>query len=148
MSLTNSYCEGVRALTPDFGEMLMPSNAPKKITVVISEDNAHAVSDWNVIDWYQSLNDGDTAYVATSLMFNELRIGVDRNEIAPFSFEFRGETIHIGDNGEVVERFWPDGMFDQQSVQIKMLMSRKPREVVEADMKESKQQARSKPFTQ
>ncbi|MEZ9700760.1 hypothetical protein AB4455_12265 [Vibrio sp. 10N.261.46.E12] len=122
----------------------MSSSAPKKITVVISEDNAHAVSDWNVIDWYQSLKNGDTAYVATSLMFNELRIGVDRNEIAPFSFEFRGKTIHIGDNGEVVERVWPDGMFDQLSVQVKMLMSRKPREAVEADMKEMKQRARSK----
>lgn len=126
----------------------MSSSAPKKITVVISEDNAHAVSDWNVIDWYQSLNDGDTAYVATSLMFNELRIGVARHEIEPFSLVFRGETIHIGDNGEVVERVWPDGMFDQVSVQVKMLMSRKPREVVEADMKERKQRARSKPLNQ
>ena len=42
----------------------------KTLNVIISEDNQHAISDWYLNEWINSLQDGDTAYVATSLMFN------------------------------------------------------------------------------
>ncbi len=112
----------------------------KKINVIISSDNKHAVSDSNAHDWYKSLKDGDNAYVATSIMFNELRIGVTRKEIAPFSFSFRGKILNVGENGELVSdtRCWPNGFFDEQSIQVRMLMNGKDREQVAKDIENQK----------
>ncbi|EGR5926696.1 hypothetical protein [Vibrio parahaemolyticus] len=112
----------------------------KTINVVISDDNKHAVSDWNVYDWCKSLKDGDTAHVATSLMFNELRISVAQNEIKPFSFEFNGNKLSVCEKGELVgeTRCWPKGFFDQQSIQVRMLMSGKDRDEVTKSVNEQK----------
>lgn len=92
----------------------------KKIKVIISNDNKHAVTDWNARDWYLSLSDGDTAFVATGIMFNELRLGVRLNEVEPFEFEFEGQVITCSDKGQLSE--WPIRFMDQQGIQIKALM--------------------------
>lgn len=61
----------------------------KEISVVITD--SHAVSDMKVEAWYQGvLNASDYGYgdaiihVSTGVMFNRLRLGVLRKEIAPF----------------------------------------------------------------
>ena len=92
----------------------------KKINVVISNDNKHAVTDWNARDWYLALEDGDTAFVATGLMLNELRLGVRSKEVEPFSFTFDDKTISCGENGQLDD--WPCGFMDHQGIQIKALM--------------------------
>ncbi|CAH7422624.1 hypothetical protein VCHA53O466_50409 [Vibrio chagasii] len=101
----------------------------KNVTVVISDNSKHAVADAKVQEWCESFLLHDTAYVATSLMFNELRIAVSRKEIRPFSFNFNGETLHVDSNGELRDG-WPIGLFDHQAIQVKMLMSGKSREEV------------------
>lgn len=91
-----------------------------KIKVVISNDDKHAVTDWNSRKWYLSLKDNDTAFVATSTMFNELRLGVRNKEIEPFNFKFNDEVISCGDKGQLDS--WPNGFMDHQAIQIKALM--------------------------
>lgn len=111
----------------------------KKITVVISNDNTHAVTDWNVESWAESLKDGDTAYVATSCMFNELRVAVSKGVIEPFHFDFNGELFHVGEKGEL-EPYWANGFFDQAGIQVKQLMGM-TREKAEESTKKLHQRA-------
>ncbi|HHZ69181.1 MAG TPA: hypothetical protein EYN67_01185 [Flavobacteriales bacterium] len=92
----------------------------KKINVIISNDNKYAVTDWNAREWYLSLNDGDTATVATGTMLNELRVGVRSEEIEQFSFEFKGQTINCGESGQLSD--WPIGLFDHLMIQMYSLM--------------------------
>ncbi len=92
----------------------------KKINVVISNDNNHAVTDCNARDWYLSLNDGDTAFVSTGIMLNELRLGVRSKEVEPFEFTFDDNVIHCGDTGQLDD--WPCGFMDHQAIQIKAMM--------------------------
>jgi len=92
----------------------------KNITVIVSKDNKYAVSDWNARDWYLSLKDGDTATVASSIMLNELRLGVRSGEIAPFSFDFDGKKVSCGDKGQLDE--WPTGFMDHLGIQMIALM--------------------------
>ncbi len=119
----------------------------KKLNVVITADDKHAVSDWNAKGWCESLKDGDTAYVASTTMFGELRVGVRLGHIAPFSFEFDGKTIEVGTKGELnstgSEQYdpWLDGLFDHQTIQVKMLMSGKSREEVEKSHRDLKKRA-------
>lgn len=92
----------------------------KKINVVISNDNKHAVTDWNARDWYLALKDGDTAFVSTGIMLNELRVGVRSKEIEPFEFIFNDKAIKCGEKGQLDD--WPIGFMDHQGIQIKALM--------------------------
>jgi hypothetical protein len=107
----------------------------KKINVSISNKDEHAVTDWNARQWYLSLKDGDTAIVATAIMFNELRVGVKNKEIEPFSFEFRGKTINCEENGQISE--WSIDFFDHLMIQMYSLIKGIPYD-------ESKQQAHDK----
>jgi len=102
----------------------------KKIHVVISKDNKHAVSDWEARNWYQNLlNSGETAYVASSIMLNELRVGVRLKEIEPFSFEYEGGTYSIGEDAKLSPD-WPKGFMDHQAIQMLTIMTGKTREEV------------------
>lgn len=92
----------------------------KNINIVITEDNAFAVSDWNVGKWYESLASGTTVQVATSVMLNELRIGVRLGEIEPFTFEFDGEVINCLPSGELDK--WPNGLGDHVIIQMDVLL--------------------------
>jgi len=78
----------------------------KQIEVVISQDSAHAVSDWCANEWYKEiLKTGETAFVATIVMFNELRVGVRLGEIAPFSFSYEGKQISVNSDAKVSDSF-------------------------------------------
>ena len=92
----------------------------KKIRVIISNGNEHAVTDWNARDWYLALKDNDNAFVATSAMLNQLRLGVRLGEIEPFSFLFYDETINCGSKGELDK--WPCGFMDHLGISVKALM--------------------------
>lgn len=94
----------------------------KKINVVISFDDKHAISDFNVKQWYKSLKDGDTAHVGTHVQFGELRAGVYLGEIAPFTFELEGQSLTILDNGMLKEE-WPENLFGHLIVQMDLIMS-------------------------
>lgn len=99
----------------------------QKLQVVITKDSQYALSDWAVEEWYQSLlKQGGVAYVATSVMLNELRIGVRLGEIEPFSFEFGGETVYCLPNGELDK--WPNGLGDHVIIQMDVLMTGVSRE--------------------
>jgi len=99
----------------------------KKINVLFSKDNNHAVTDCNAASWYQTLlacsNEGgvQTAVMATGTMLNELRIGVRLKEIEPFEFQYEGQTIKCGEQGQLDS--WPLGLFDELSSQMYVLMS-------------------------
>lgn len=93
----------------------------KKLQVVVTTDSQYAVSDWEVESWYkEQLKHGGTAYVATSLMLNELRVGVRLGELEPFSFEFEGETINCLETGELNN--WPNGLGDHVIIQMDVLL--------------------------
>lgn len=92
----------------------------KKLKVVISSDNKHAVTDFNARSWYLSLNDNDTAFVATLTMLNELRLGVRNKEVEPFKFTFNDEVVSCGEKGQLDK--WLCGFMDHQGIQIKALM--------------------------
>jgi hypothetical protein len=92
----------------------------KKINVVISNINKHAVTDWNARAWYLSLNDGDTAYVATSTMLNELRLGVRNKELETFTFHFNDDVVSCGEKGHLDK--WPCDFMDHQAIHVKALM--------------------------
>lgn len=98
--------------------------AVKQVTVTISDDNRHAVTDMQVLNWYRNLitEKKPVANVATMNMFNELRVGVRLGEIQPFSFMFEGQEYKIGSNGELKPN-WPLNFFDQQAAQLNSLMS-------------------------
>ena len=91
-----------------------------KINVVISKDDTHAVTDWNARQWYLDIKDGSDVFVSTSLMLNELRLGVRNKEVEPFDFIFNGKVICCNDKGELND--WPVGFMDHQGIQIKALM--------------------------
>lgn len=93
----------------------------KKINVVITKDDADAVSDWSLESWYKNLKDGDTARLSSILMFNEIRVGVSRGEVEPFTFTYDGEELSVDSNGEVQPR-WPDGFGDHLIIQMDMLL--------------------------
>lgn len=109
----------------------------KNIKVVISTDNEHAVSDWSVTSWCEGLQEGDTAYVATSRMLDEVRIGISRQEIAPVNFDFEGFNLSIGSKGEIKEG-WPSNFFDHQAIQLKQLMTGKDKESATRSVEEFK----------
>lgn len=94
----------------------------KKLNVIISKKSEHAISDWDVLDWYKEALNGDenTVYVATSNMFNELRVGVRLGEIEPFSFDYEGETINCSEDGRLDN--WPNGFCDHLKIQMHSLM--------------------------
>ena len=92
----------------------------KTFIVVISKDNANAVTDWNARSWYLGLKDGDRVFVSTGLMLNELRLGVRNKEVTPFKFLFNNKTISCGEKGQLDD--WPVGFMDHQGIQIKALM--------------------------
>ena len=100
----------------------------KKLNVIISKKSEHAISDWDVLDWYKEALNGDksTVYVATSIMFNELRVGVRLGEIEPFSFEYGGETINCLEDGRLDN--WPKGFCDHLKIQMYSLMKGGSRE--------------------
>ena len=98
----------------------------KKFIVVISDDQKHAVADSRAAEWYQDLllhqSDSSTiANVATSIQFNELRVGVASGEIEPFEFGYKGKNIQCTATGSLSE--WPEGLFDHLGKQVKTLMS-------------------------
>ena len=96
----------------------------KQVQVSISDDNRHAVSDWQVQNWYRNLITSQipVANVATMNMFNELRVGVRLGEILPFSFMFEGQEYQIGNKGEL-KPDWPLNFFDQQAAHLNSLIS-------------------------
>jgi len=95
----------------------------KKINVVITDSSADAVADVKVREWYENiLLTGGLASVATSTMFNELRVGVKLGEIEPFHFIYQGKRYNVGSDGKV-NPTWPKGFVDYQSIQMLSLMS-------------------------
>lgn len=92
----------------------------KNIVVIVSDNDNHAVSDWNLKKWYESIQDADTVFVGTTLMLNELRLGVMRGEIAPFRFVFSGVDVLCDEQGVLSN--WPEGLGDQLADQMKALM--------------------------
>jgi hypothetical protein len=88
----------------------------KKINVVHSSLNEHAIADANLQTWYAEIEDGDTVHFATSLQLNELRIGVRFNEVEPFSFSYNGSDIHVGKKGDLSD--WPKGFAEHQKDQV------------------------------
>ena len=94
----------------------------KKLNVIISKKSEHAISDWDVLDWYKEALNGDenTVYVATSIMLNELRVGVRLGEIEPFSFDYEGETVNCLKDGQLDK--WPNGLGDHLIIQMDSLL--------------------------
>jgi hypothetical protein len=94
----------------------------KKIQVLVSNADAYAISDYNVEAWYKDLIEfGSTAIVATSLMFNQLRVGVRLKEVEPFEFEFEGKTYSVGERGQLLPS-WPDNFYHHLADQMYVLM--------------------------
>lgn len=93
----------------------------KKIQVIVTEDDKHAVSDWGVAAWYQDvLESREVVHIATVCMLDALRIGVLRKELEPFCLEFRGQTLHVDSTGQVSG--WPNGFFDTFDKQLNTLL--------------------------
>ncbi len=99
-----------------------PDISKKKLTVVVTKDSSHAISVWDVEGWYQELlnSDKDTAYVATSTMFNEILVGVRLKEIEQFSFEYEGEVITCNEYGQLDK--WSKGLFDHMQIEMNSLL--------------------------
>tara|TARA_B100000700_G_scaffold311500_1_gene393393 strand:- start:22128 stop:22781 length:654 start_codon:yes stop_codon:yes gene_type:complete len=117
----------------------------KALTVVISDNNEKAVSEWNVRDWYLSLNDGDTAFVATPTMLSALQLGVRLKELETFTFTFHGQDITCGENGDLDQ--WPVGFMDQQAVYLKALIKGSTYDDEKASFAEmKKKRAQGNPF--
>ncbi len=92
------------------------------VKVVISKDSVHAVSDWDVRAWYLNiLETGGTAYVATYIMFNELRVGVRLGEIAPFTFAYDNKEISVGVDAKLSE--CPEGFMGHLKDQMFVIMT-------------------------
>jgi hypothetical protein len=106
--------------------MINKATKVKTLHVVISEENEHAVTDTNARAWYLALKDNDVAYVATSAMFGQIRLGVRLGEVKPFSTNINGEVVHCGNNGQLDS--WPIGFMDEQAISIKALMKGIPYE--------------------
>jgi hypothetical protein len=103
--------------------------------VIITNEDQYAVSNANTRKWYLSiLNLLKTSksevniYVATSLQFGELRLGVMQKELQPFDFEFNNKTLYVQEKGNLHPN-WEIGLFDEGIPQIKALMSGKSYEV-------------------
>ncbi|MEZ8198471.1 hypothetical protein [Vibrio splendidus] len=96
----------------------------KKLNVIISKKSEHALSDWDVLGWYENILNCEetTVFVATSIMLNELRVGVRLGEIEPFSFEFEGHTVKCLDDGRLDN--WPNGLGDHLVIQMESLLKR------------------------
>ncbi|WP_199438566.1 hypothetical protein [Vibrio owensii] len=113
----------------------------KNITLVYSTADEHAVSDHNAHQWYQNIQEGQTVHVATTVMLSEIRVGVMLGEIAPTPLHFKDQEIMIGDKGELEINLWPEGLFDEQSVLVRALMSQSTREVSHQKCQERRERA-------
>lgn len=88
----------------------------------MSKESCHAVSDYQVKAWYESLLSEpsvDTAIIATNVQLNELRIGVKLKQIEPFEIQFNDITITCNSNGTLNN--WPKGFFDIEDNQLDIL---------------------------
>lgn len=93
----------------------------KRLDVIISKQSKDAISDWEVVSWYENLKSGETVNVATLVMFNELRAGVALGEIQPFKFIYEDVELEVQKDGQLTP-YWPEGFFDQTIIQMDMMM--------------------------
>lgn len=95
----------------------------KKINVIISEENKHAMADCNVYAWYKDLlktPEEVTVYVASGVQINQIRLGVRLGEVELFDFEFKGQTIKVDKQGQLSS--WPLDLYDELLIQMNSLM--------------------------
>lgn len=91
------------------------------LNLIISADNKHAVSDYNVYEWLQNIlnNPEKDVYCATKAQFDAIRLAVKAGLIQPFSFMFNNNKVQILSTGKLDHH--PKGLFDVSLQQLALL---------------------------
>jgi hypothetical protein len=95
----------------------------KQISVIISDENQHAIADSQISAWYQGVlvQRERTVFVSNNLQLTELRAGIVLKELAPFNVDFHGNILTCCEKGALSD--YPQGFFDQQATPIRVLMT-------------------------